>query len=96
MQSHVCLGIDVAKEELVIACPQQSLSVQAIANQPTAIRKFLKCLPTGCSLAVEATGIYHEKVADLAMQMGRMVYVLNPKDTRFTPRRLACEQRRIV
>ena len=39
---------------------------------------FLKSLPAGSRIGVESTGTYHEA----AHQLGFLVFVLNPKDTR--------------
>lgn len=82
MQSPLYLGIDVAKAELVIACSHNSFSVRTVANTPAAIEVFLKALPHGSRLAMEATGSYHQALADRAVQHGHLVYVLNPRDTR--------------
>ncbi|MFZ6747313.1 IS110 family transposase, partial [Undibacterium sp. JH2W] len=72
----------MAKSEVVIACSESSFPVRAVANELAALKKFLKQLPPGSSIAMEATGAYHRVLADLAFQMGLHVYVLNPKDTR--------------
>ncbi|BBB68353.1 IS110 family transposase [Undibacterium sp. YM2] len=82
MQSPLCIGVDVAKSEVVIACSESSFPVRAVPNELAALKKFLKQLPPGSSIAMEATGTYHQMLADLAFQMGLHVYVLNPKDTR--------------
>lgn len=82
MQFPLFIGVDVAKAEVVVACSQNSRSVQSVANTGAALRKFLRSLPPGSSIAMEATGIYHQCLADLAHQLGFAVYVLNPKDMR--------------
>ena len=82
MQSPLMIGVDVAKAEVVVACSQNSRPVQSVANTETALRKFLRSLPAGSSIAMEATGAYHQCLADLAHQLGFVVYVLNPKDMR--------------
>lgn len=82
MQSMLSLGVDVAKAEVVVACSCNSFPVRAIPNQAPALRAFLETLPAGTRLALEATGSYHVLLADLAVAMGMMVYVLNPKDMR--------------
>src|SRR6266542_307561 len=76
------IGVDVAKQELVVACAEGEFSVRKIHNQRSALTAFLKGLPAGSRIAVEATGGYHELLAELAHQRGFVVYVLNPKDTR--------------
>ena len=43
---------------------------------------FLKGLPAGSRIGVESTGSYHELFAEVAHQLGFLVFLLNPKDTR--------------
>lgn len=82
MQSPLFIGVDVAKAEVVIACSQNSFPLRVVANTLPALRQFLTTLPTDTHIAMEATGSYHQTMADLASQMGLRVYVLNPLDTR--------------
>lgn len=82
MQSPVFVGVDVAKAEVVVACAHHSFPVQAVPNTAAALRNFLKGLPAGSSVAMEATGMYHMLLADLAHGLGLRVYVLNPRDMR--------------
>ena len=76
------IGADVAKDEIVVACSEESFPVRKLANQRTALRAFLKSLPPGSRIGMESTGIYHELFANLAHQLGFIVFVLNPKDAR--------------
>ena len=76
------IGADVAKDEIVVACSEGSFPVRKLANQRTALRAFLKGLPTGSRIGTESTGVYHELFANLAHQLGFVVFVLNPKDAR--------------
>jgi len=76
------IGADVAKDEIVVACSEGSFPVRKLANQRTALRAFLKGLPTGSRIGMESTGVYHELFANLAHQLGFVVFVLNPKDAR--------------
>jgi transposase len=76
------IGADVAKDEIVVACEEQHFAPHAIANRRPALVAFLKTLPPGSHIGMESTGIYHELFATLAHQMGFVVFVLNPKDTR--------------
>jgi transposase len=69
-------GADVAKAEIVIAYGGQLLSV---INRRRNIQRFLATLPSGCTLALEATSTYHQLLADLAYAAGHTVYVLNPR-----------------
>jgi len=76
------IGADVGKDEIVVACAEESFATRKIHNQRAALLAFLKDLPAGSRIAMESTGIYHELLAELAHQRGFVVYVLNPKDTR--------------
>jgi len=76
------IGADVAKDEIVVACSEGSFPVRKLANQRTALRAFLKSLPPGSRIGMESTGIYHELFANLAQELGFIVFVLNPKDAR--------------
>jgi transposase len=80
MQSPLFIGVDVAKDNVVLACSQASFAVRTVANQPAALKAFLQTLPAQSCIAMEATGGYHLRLADLAHQLGLRVYVLNPKD----------------
>ena len=73
------IGVDVSKETLV-TCVHHSGACRTLANQRGAIQAWLKTLPAGSAIGMEATSTYHELLADLAQSAGRPVYVLNPKD----------------
>ena len=77
------IGADVAKDAIVVACSEGSFPVREVANQRTAVLAFLKGLPAGSRIGVESTGSYHELFADSAHQLGFLVFLLNPKDTRY-------------
>lgn len=82
MQTFLNIGVDVAKDAVVVACAAQSFPVRSIANQHTHLLAWLKSLPAGSHIGLESTGCYHELLADLAHAQGFTVFVLNPKDTR--------------
>jgi len=82
MQSFLNIGVDVAKESVVVACAEQSFPVHSIANQRAALLTWLKSLPGGSRIGLESTGGYHELLADLAHVQGHTVFLLNPLDTR--------------
>jgi transposase len=71
--------VDVAKAELVV---DDGSRRQAVANADDAIRAWLAGLPPGSRIGVEATGGYHQRLADLACEAGMAVYVLNPRAVR--------------
>jgi transposase len=54
--------------------------LQHIANERQAIVQWLRSVPRGSRLAMEATGRYHLLLARLAHEHGLQVYVLNPRD----------------
>jgi hypothetical protein len=56
--------------------------ITAWAAKRTAVLAWLKSLPAGSRIGVESTGIYHELFAEAAHQLGFLVFLLNPKDTR--------------
>ena len=70
------IGVDVAKASLCIARGDQLLD---LPNRKRNLSRWLATLPAGCAIALEATGAYHQLLADLAFAAGHIVYVLNPK-----------------
>ncbi len=72
-------GVDVAKDELVIAT-EPELRQRSIRNQATPITAWLREIPAGSCIAMESTGRYHAVLARLAAQTGMKVYVLNARD----------------
>lgn len=82
MTTPLDIGADVAKEEIVVACAEASFSPRKVRNQHAAVLAFLKGLPAGSRIGVESTSSYHELLAETAHQLGFVVFVLNPKDTR--------------
>ena len=74
------LGIDVSSRELVIAAFEDSRPLGRLPNTKADIQRWLKTLPAGCVLGMEATGTYHRLLADLAYGAGHTVYVLNPRE----------------
>lgn len=79
MTSEMLIGIDVAKDELVI---DSELGIVTIANTAKAIDKWLKTLPAESHIGLEATGAYHQLLSERAVSMGKVVYLLNPRDMR--------------
>jgi len=70
------IGVDVAKDSLSI-CRAPTGEVLELPNESRSIRDWLKTLPSGCSIAIEATGIYHVLIATLAHARGHRIYVIN-------------------
>lgn len=86
MQTVLDIGVDVAKDAVVVACARQSFAAHSVPNTLAGLRAWLKGLPAGSRIGVEATGGYHQRLADLAYTMGFVVYVLNPRDVRYYSR----------
>ena len=82
MQTFLNIGVDVAKDAVVVACAEHSFPVQSVPNQRAPLRAWLKSLPAGSRIGLESTGAYHELLADLAQAQGYTVFLLNPLDTR--------------
>jgi transposase len=82
MQTFLNVGVDVAKDAIVVACAAQSFSVHSVVKQREALLAWLKSLPVGSRIGLESTGGYHELLADLAHGQGYTVFLLNPMDTR--------------
>jgi transposase len=82
MQSILDLGADVDSRYVMVACAAGSFKPHRIANEPKAIRAWLRTVPRGSRLAMEATGSYHELLADLAHQAGLQVFIVNARDLR--------------
>ena len=69
------LGVDVAKDELVISI--DGGEPFTIENTPSAIRAWLKTLHGPVRLAVESTGAFHLELACQAHQRGHEVFVID-------------------
>lgn len=50
------IGVDIGKYEVVAACAEGHFSGRKIRNQRSTLTAFLKGLPVGSRIAVEATG----------------------------------------
>lgn len=82
MQTFPDIGVDVAKDAVVVACAAQSFSTHSVTNQRAPLLAWLKSLPAGSRIGMESTGCYHELLADLAHAQGHTVFLLNPLDTK--------------
>lgn len=81
--SHVLnVGVDVAKDAIVVACAGEHFPAHSVPNRRAPLRAWLKSLPIGSRIGLESTGDYHEVVADLAQAQGHSVFLLNPMETR--------------
>ncbi len=74
------IGVDVSRDELVIAHVDDTTPLVNIPNDAVHIKRWLETLPPACSVGMEATGAYHRLLADMAYAAGHTVFVLNPRD----------------
>jgi transposase len=72
-------GVDVSKEKLDVACEGRVVQIE---NKTKAIGAFVRKMPAGSMVAMEATNIYHLEMADECYRAGIQVYVVNPRITR--------------
>ena len=72
-------GVDVSKDKLDIACDGKVVQIE---NKKAALKSFLKTMPAGSRVAMEATNTYHFLCADIWYGGGMRVYVVNPRVTR--------------
>lgn len=70
------VGVDVASREHVVFVGGKSWTVKNTAVQ---LKKFLASLSEETVIALESTGRYGDELLKLAGQIGRTVYVLNPR-----------------
>ena len=82
MQTPLDVGVDVSSKTVVVACARRTFAARTLANECRSLRAWLKTLPPGSRLGLEATGRYHQLLADLAPAAGHTVYVLNPRDVK--------------
>ena len=73
------IGADVSQREIALAWARPERPRLTIANTRPAILAWIKQLPAGCVIGMEATGRLHQLLADLAVSHGHTVYVINPK-----------------
>lgn len=73
------IGVDVSSRELVAAWANSKHPLQSIANRRNDILAWLAHLPEGSIIGMEATGRYHQTLADEAVKHGLLVYLINPK-----------------
>lgn len=82
MQTPLDIGVDVASKQVVVACAARSFAPHAVANEGKALSGWLKSLPQGSRMGMEATGSHHELLLELAQAAGMVAYVLNPREVK--------------
>jgi transposase len=72
-------GCDVSKSNIAVASGEDNSPITSIGNHRKAICAWLDRLPENALIGMEATGRYHEMLANCAVQRGYSVFVINPK-----------------
>jgi transposase len=81
------VGVDVSKAHLDIA---SDLPPQRLLNRPPDIEAWLRQLPPGCHLVVEATGGYERPLVQACRQAQRPISIVNPARVRAFARARGC------
>jgi transposase len=66
-----------------MVCIHGSATRVRVPNDPVDIERWLQTLPLDAAVAMESTGEYHRRLAELVHGSGRRVYVLNARDIYF-------------
>lgn len=74
----IILGIDVAKDQLVI-CQWGREELVTVSNELAAMAAWLDTLNGPAQIAVEPTSHYHLAVVEAALARGHVVYPVNPR-----------------
>lgn len=74
--SQSIIGVDVAKAEVVVY-QNETDELKIVPNNKIELKEWLKTLPAGSAIAIEATNIYHLDTVNLAHAMGHKVYVVD-------------------
>lgn len=82
MEQGLNIGVDVAKQTVMVACARGSFACKQIPNRRAELKVWLATLPAGSRIGVESTGEHHELLAQRACARGLTVFVLNPRDVR--------------
>ena len=75
---EITLGIDVAKDELVI-CDWETEQVTQLRNEPDDIKAWLGAFYGPVRIAIEPTSRYHLQLLEQAHARGWTVYLVNPR-----------------
>lgn len=76
---EMAIGCDVSKaciDVVMLGAVERRLQVR---NERRSIELFAGSLPAGCRVGMEATGTFHEALADALAAAGHQVFVINPR-----------------
>jgi transposase len=81
-------GVDISKDVFDVVCSDDAH--QQFANTPKGFNSFLKTIPQGSLVVMEATGYYHYRLAQYLFKHAVLVSVVNPLSVkRFIQMKLA-------
>lgn len=88
--SFIFIGVDVAKDELVISLPQEGQwTIQKIKNTPASILRWTQSIPfSGRQVVLESTGTYSDRLVYALHQAGIAFSVIPPSQGRAFARAL--------
>jgi len=75
----VVVGVDASKASLSV---WREGAHREVPNRRKEVRRWVRSLPPGTALGVEATNRYHELLVEEALEAGLTAYVLNPREVR--------------
>lgn len=78
LTSKITLGIDVAKDALVIY-DWSTAELITLVNDKVSIKRWLKSLHGPIQIAIEPTSHYHLVMVEQALALGHQVYLINPR-----------------
>ena len=78
LSSKITLGIDVAKDALVIYDWSTAVLI-TLENEKDSIRTWLRSLHGTVQIAIEPTSHYHLLMVEEALALGHEVYLINPR-----------------
>ncbi len=82
MQSALCIGVDVAKDNVVVACSSASFATRTVPNKTAALKTFLQSLGASLVMSVAAWALLHGTTGHLlwrvplAVAVGAGLYAL--------------------
>jgi transposase len=76
---ETAIGCDVGKAAIDVAYLGEADRHAKLRNEQHAIDRFVRGLPAGSLIGMEATGTYHEALADALARAGHRVFVINAR-----------------
>ena len=73
------IGCDVGKAWIDVMHLNDEARHSRLRNETRAIERFVRSLPPGSAIGMEATGVHHENLADALALAGHTVFVINAR-----------------